>query len=187
MAVSVFAARTGFGDALFRRPVGPPEALVIVFTSTRNHLDGETPVTSQPAPRTPVRMMLRGALVPGMIALPILAGAFWAYAGERGAISALAGAATVFVVLVVGLLGITAVVMGPAATSMAGAGVVYLGQLVIILAIVLFLSRVNWLDGRSFALSAVAQTIVMQVGQITGYVRARHEIHPGSLDGEATS
>lgn len=132
-------------------------------------------------------MMLRGALVPGMVALPVLAGAFWAYAGERAALSALVGAATVFVVLVVGLLGITAVVMGPAATSMAGAGVVYLGQLVVIMAIVAVLTRVDWLDGRSFALSAVAQTILMQIGQIAGYVRARHEIHPDSLDGGATS
>ena len=132
-------------------------------------------------------MMLRGALIPGMIALPVLAGALWAYAGERGALSALAGAATVFVVLVVGLLGITAVVMGPAATSMAGAGVVYLGQLVIVMAIVAVLTRVDWLDGRSFALSAVAQTVLMQIGQIAGYVRARHEIHPGSLDRGAAS
>jgi len=122
-----------------------------------------------------------------MVALPVLAGAFWAYAGERAALSALVGAATVFVVLVVGLLGITAVVMGPAATSMAGAGVVYLGQLVVIMAIVAVLTRVDWLDGRSFALSAVAQTILMQIGQIAGYVRARHEIHPDSLDGGATS
>lgn len=131
-------------------------------------------------------MMLRGALVPGMIAIPVLGGAFWAYAGERGALSALAGAATVFVVLVVGLLGITAVVMGPAATSMAGAGVVYLGQLVVILAVIAALTRVTWLDGRSFALAAVVQTIVMQVGQIVGYVRSRHEINPGSLDRGAT-
>lgn len=132
-------------------------------------------------------MMLRGALLPGIVVLPVLATAFWAYAGERGALSALAGAATVFVVLVVGLLGITAVVMGPAAMSMAGAGVVYLGQLVVILAIIAVLTRADWLDGRSFALSAVAQTIVMQVGQITGYVRARHEIHPDSLDAGVAS
>lgn len=127
-------------------------------------------------------MMLRGALVPGMIALLALAGAFWAYAGERAALSALAGAGLVLVVLTVGLVGITAVVMGPAATSMAGAGVVYLGQLVLIVAAVLALRGADWLDGRPFALSAIAQTVVMQVGQIVGYARARHEIAPGSLE-----
>lgn len=130
-------------------------------------------------------MMLRGALVPGMVSVLVLAGAFWAYAGERGALSALAGAGTVFVVMLTGLLGITAVVMGPAGTSMAGAGVVYLGQLILIAAVVLVLRGVDWLDGRSFALSAIAQTLVMQVGQIAGYFRARHEIHPGALDGGA--
>lgn len=139
-------------------------------------------MTPKPAPRTPVRMMLRGALVPGMVALPVLAGAFWAYAGEKAALSALAGAALVFVVLTVGLLGITAVVMGPAATSMAGAGVVYLGQIILVAAAILALRSADWLDGRPFALSAIAQTIVMQVGQVAGYVRARHEIAPGSLD-----
>jgi len=139
-------------------------------------------VTSNPAPRTPVRMMLRGALVPGMVALPVLAAAFWAYAGERAALSALAGATLVFVVLTVGLLGITAVVLGPAATSMAGAGVVYLGQLILVVATVLALRGADWLDGRPFALSAIAQTLAMQVGQVAGYVRARHEIAPGSLE-----
>lgn len=132
-------------------------------------------------------MMLRGALVPGMIALPVLAGTFWAYAGEAAALSALAGAALVLVVLTVGLLGITAVVMGPAATSMAGAGVVYLGQLILIAAAVLVLRGVDWLDGRPFAVSAIAQTLAMQVGQIVGYLRARHEMHPGSLDRGAAS
>ncbi|WP_186828014.1 hypothetical protein [Knoellia locipacati] len=117
-----------------------------------------------------------------MIALPVLAGAFWAYAGEQAALSALAGAGLVLVVLTVGLVGITAVVMGPAATSMAGAGVVYLGQLVLIVAAVLALRGADWLDGRPFALSAIAQTVVMQVGQIVGYARARHEIAPGSLE-----
>jgi hypothetical protein len=117
-----------------------------------------------------------------MIALPVLAGAFWAYAGEQAALSALAGAGLVLVVLTVGLVGITAVVMGPAATSMAGAGVVYLGQLVLIVAAVLALRGADWLDGRPFALSAIVQTVVMQVGQIVGYARARHEIAPGSLE-----
>lgn len=132
-------------------------------------------------------MMLRGALVPGMLALPLLAGSFWAYAGESAALSALAGAALVLVVLTVGLLGITAVVMGPAATSMAGAGVVYLGQLILLAAAVLVLRGVDWLDGRPFALSAIVQTLVMQVGQVAGYVRARHEINPASLDRGAAS
>lgn len=127
-------------------------------------------------------MMLRGALVPGMIALPVLAAVFWAYAGEHAALSALAGAVIVFVVLTVGLLGITAVVLGPTATSMAGAGVVYLGQLILVAAAVLALRGADWLDGRPFALSAIAQTVLMQVGQVVGYVRARHEIAPGSLD-----
>lgn len=131
--------------------------------------------------------MLRGALAPGMVAVPVLAGAFWAYAGEPAALSALAGALTVLVVLVVGLLGITAVVLGPAETSMAGAGVVYLGQLILLVAVLLGLRAIEGLDGRAFALSAIAQTLVMQAGQVVGYVRSRHEIHPGSLDRGAAS
>ena len=181
MPVSVLGVWPRLRDALGARQVGLAGALVILFTSPDPRRQ-RRPVTSPPAPRTPVRMMLRGALVPGMIALSVLAAAFWAYAGEQAALSALAGAATVFVILVVGLLGITAVVLGPAATSMAGAGVVYLGQLILILTVVLVLRGVDWLDGRAFALSAVAQTLVMQVGQVVGYVRSRHEINPGSHD-----
>ena len=74
-----------------------------------------------------------------------------------------------------------------AATSMAGAGVVYIGQLILIATVVLALRGVDWLDGRAFALSAIAQTLVMQVGQVVGYVRSRHEINPGSLERGATS
>lgn len=50
------------------------------------------------------------------------------------------------------------------------------------MAAVLALRGADWLDGRPFALSAIAQTVLMQVGQIVGYARARHEIAPGSLD-----
>ena len=56
------------------------------------------------------------------------------------------------------------------------------GIVPLVVAAVLALRGADWLDGRPFALSAIAQTLVMQVGQVAGYVRARHEIAPGSLD-----
>ena len=98
--------------------------------------------------------------------------------GADGALSALAGSLLAFVVLLLGLLAITLIVAGDPAVSMAGAGVVYLGQLIVLVAAIAVLREATWLDGSMAALSAVVATVLLQVGQLTGYVRSRHVIYP---------
>ena len=55
----------------------------------------------------------------------------------------------------------------------------YIAQLVILVAVLLAVRDQEWLHSAGFAAATVAQTVVLQAGQIAGYARARHEIYPG--------
>lgn len=122
--------------------------------------------------------MRRGVLAAGLAGTAVLTLAGALTKGVDGALSALAGSLLAFVVILVGLLAISLVVAGDPGASMAGAGVVYLGQLILLVAAMLVLREAAWLDGTITAVSAIVATVVLQVGQLTGYVRARHVIYP---------
>ena len=133
---------------------------------------------STPPRRTPVQGMRRGVLVSGVAGTVVLTLVGAMAKGADGALSALAGSLLAFVVILVGLLAITVIVAGDPAVSMAGAGVVYLGQLILLVGALLVLHGANWLEGDITAFSAVVATVVLQAGQVTGYVRSRHVIYP---------
>lgn len=131
-----------------------------------------------PPRRTPVQGMRRGVLVSGVGATLVLTIVGAVAKGADGALSALAGSLLAFVVILVGLLAITVIVAGDPAVSMAGAGVVYLGQLILLVGALLVLHGASWLEGDITAFSAIVATVLLQVGQVTGYVRSRHVIFP---------
>ena len=131
-----------------------------------------------PSRRSPVQGMRRGVLAAGAAGTVVLTLVGAMTKGADGALSALAGSLLAFVVLLLGLLAITLIVAGDPAVSMAGAGVVYLGQLIVLVAAIAVLREATWLDGSMAALSAVVATVLLQVGQLTGYVRSRHVIYP---------
>ncbi|WP_370893511.1 hypothetical protein [Janibacter sp. GXQ6167] len=122
--------------------------------------------------------MTRGVLIAGMVGLLLLTTAGWVMRGETGGLSALSGALLAFGVILLGLLAMRAVISGHAGLTMAGAFVVYLGQLILLVAAIMVLREQSWVDGRALAFAAIVQTVALQVGQITGYLRARHEIYP---------
>lgn len=128
--------------------------------------------------RSPVQGMRRGVLGAGVIGTALLTITGAIAKGADGALSALAGSLLAFVVILIGLLAITLVVAGDPGTSMAGAGVVYLGQLIVLAGAVAVLSTADWLEGAIAAGSAIVATVLLQVGQLVGYVRARHVIYP---------
>lgn len=132
-----------------------------------------------PTPRrSPVQGMRRGVVVAGLAGTAVLTLAGALTKGVDGALSALAGSLLAFVVILVGLVAISLVVAGDPGASMAGAGVVYLGQLILLVAAIAVLREASWLDGTIAAASAVVATLLLQVGQLTGYVRARHVVYP---------
>lgn len=123
--------------------------------------------------------MLRGAVVPAVVAVPVITGIVWAWRGERGLHSALVGALVAFALFFFGLLAIKLVVDDQPALSIAGAMVVYFGQLIAVIFVVVLLRGSSWLDGRVFAGAVIAEGLVWQVGLITGFLRGRQEIYDG--------
>ncbi|ADU48948.1 hypothetical protein [Intrasporangium calvum] len=133
---------------------------------------------SRAGAESPVRTMLRTSLAFSAVSVPLIALGAWLLRGPDGAISGLVGAAVAVGFFVVGAQGLRAVIAGEAAFSLAGALVVYLGQLIALVAVLLVLREAEWLDGRAFAASAIVQTLVWQAGQVVGFRRGRHEIYP---------
>ncbi|MCE1179954.1 MAG: hypothetical protein LWW86_13130 [Micrococcales bacterium] len=123
--------------------------------------------------------MLRGLVISGLLALVPLTALFWAVSSRAAGESALAGALVTLAVMVLGLLGMRLVVAGDLSIAMAGALVVYIGQLILLVAALLVLRKAAWLDGRAFAISASITVVVTQIGLIRGYLRARHPVYPG--------
>ncbi|MHA7124944.1 hypothetical protein ACRTEC_00930 [Janibacter indicus] len=128
--------------------------------------------------RSPVPGMRRGVLVSGLCGTVALTIAGAVAKGADGALSALAGALLSFVVMLLGLLAISAVVAGDPGASMAGAGLVFMGQLIILVAAIALLRQQPSLDGPVIAAAAIVEVVLIQVGQLRGYVRARHAIDP---------
>jgi hypothetical protein len=135
-------------------------------------------IQSRSGARSPVRSMLLTSLVLSAASVPVIALVAWLWRGQTGGLSALVGALVVVGFFVVGHFGVRAVVAGEPGLSIAGAFVVYLGQLITLVAVFLVLRRAGWLDGRAFAAAAILQTLVWQVGQVVGFRRGRHEIYP---------
>lgn len=131
--------------------------------------------------RNPVQGMRRGVLVAGVAGTVVLTAVGAVTKGADGALSALAGSLLALFVVFTGLVAITFIVAGDVGTSTAGAGVVYLGQLIVIIATIVVLREMPWLDGRTAALSAIAATVLLQVGVVTGYLRGRQLIYPSGV------
>jgi hypothetical protein len=137
-----------------------------------------------PKGHAPFGSMLRGCVVFGLGSAILMTALMGALRGADGALGGLLGSVVALVILLVGLLGIGAIVSGHASLAMAGALVVYLGQLILLAAVVLALRDASWLDGRAFAIGAIVTTLLVQVGLVVGYTRARHVMFPDA--GEAS-
>lgn len=123
--------------------------------------------------------MFRWAMVPSLVAVPVIAAVAWAWRGGHGSLSALVGALVAYVIFGVGLVSIKMVVDGQPGLSLAGAIVVYFGQLIAVVFVIVLLRGSGWLDGRAFAGAVLAEGLIWQIGQITGFLRGRHQIYDG--------
>ena len=128
--------------------------------------------------RNPVQGMRRGVLVAGVAGTVVLTAVGAVTKGADGALSALAGSLLAFVVMLMGVVAISLVVAGDPGASMAGAGLVFMGQIIVLIAAIAMLRQVGWLDGPVAAAATTVEVVLLQVGQLVGYVRARHEVYP---------
>lgn len=165
--------------------------LVITFTSTLTGRRDAVPepsfpggvhdVVSSTRNGSPVRSMRRHLLLSAAIAGPLAVLVAALSGGARAAPSALVGVSIVTLVVVLGFVGITAVTNGPTGLALAGAAIVYLGQLLLLVLAIAVLRDATWLEGRALSLAAIAQVLATQVGQVVGYVRGRHLIAPDAF------
>lgn len=149
-------------------------------TSLEGH-EGHESVTDSPKPpispgqrdRVAARSMLRWGLLLGLVAavVMVLVGLLIWGAGSVASIATASVVTTVF--FVVGVTGIKFVLGGAAGLSLAGAFVVYIGQLILLAAVFLALSTQGWVHGRAFAAAAVVQALAWQAGLVLGFSRAR--------------
>lgn len=133
------------------------------------------PAATRPA-RTPARSMLLGGLLPCLpviVLAPLLA---WAAAGGWAAVSALIGAVLSVVIFVLGVLGIRGVLMGPTASTMAGAFGVFVLQMALLGVVVWALAQTTWLQVTPLVIAFVVAGLVFQAGLIIGYLRSRAEL-----------
>jgi hypothetical protein len=124
--------------------------------------------------------MLAGSIAAGSASGIGVGAGWWIASGPRGGRSALLGAGVAGTVLLVGLVGISLVLAGQPALAMAGAFVVYLGQLILLAVVIAVLRDAGWLHGRAFVTGVVGTTLAMQAGQVAGYARARHPMPDGA-------
>ncbi len=122
--------------------------------------------------------MLRRSLLFSVLSVPVLVLGAALFRGGSAAATAAMAAAVVILFFAIGHLGVRAVVAGQPELAMPGAFVVYVGQMIALVAVLLVLRRAGWVDGPTFAAVAIVVTLVWQVGQIIGFRRARHEIYP---------
>lgn len=130
-----------------------------------------------PAPAAPFAAMLRGALVPSLVAAPLVVIALWAAGGSRGGLAALLAVVVTIAFFAGGLAVMKRVTNANPLSLLAGALAVYLGQVLFLGIVIISLSRASWLDGTAFGIAALAITLVWQVGQVVAFVRMRKSVY----------
>lgn len=130
-----------------------------------------------PAPAAPFAAMLRGALVPSLVAAPLVVLALWVARGSRGGLAALLAVVVTIAFFAGGLAVMKRVTNANPLSLLAGALAVYLGQVLFLGIVIISLSRASWLDGTAFGIAALAITLVWQVGQVVAFVRMRKSVY----------
>lgn len=123
--------------------------------------------------RGPIGAMTRVGIVIGVvvaIGAGIIAAALW---GSDALWSSVVASVVTMGFFILGMVGMRFIMYGAPGLSLAGAFVIYLGQIVVLVAVLLGLSRLAWVHGQAFTVSAIAQTLAWQVGVVVGFLRAR--------------
>ena len=130
-----------------------------------------------PAAAAPFAAMLRGGLVPSLVAAPLIVIALWVARSGRGGLAALLAVAVTMAFFAGGLWVMKRVTNANPLSLLAGALAVYLGQVIFLGVVILGLSGAGWLDGTAFGIAALAVTLVWQVGQVVAFVRMRKSVY----------
>ncbi|AKU17517.1 hypothetical protein [Luteipulveratus mongoliensis] len=132
----------------------------------------------------PFAAMLQAGVLASMVAFPVVVIALWIARDSKGGGSAALGALLAVVFFAAGLLIMGKIVDDNPMTVMAGALAVYLGQIIFLGIVILFLSDASWIDGPAFGIAVLAIALVWQVAQIAAFMRMRKPVYdePSSAD-----
>lgn len=126
-----------------------------------------------------INAMIRSGLVVGVAVAVLAAGTSILVWGMASLWSALTASAVTMGFFLIGMTGMKFVLGGAAGMSLAGAFVVYLGQLILLAVTLVALSRTGSIHPMSFVLNAIAQALAWQIGIIAGFTRARIPVVDG--------
>jgi hypothetical protein len=121
--------------------------------------------------------MLRGALVPTLVAGALTVLVLGLVRGGAGAGAAVIGVAIAVAFFSAGLKVIGHIVEQNPVAAFAGAMAVYLGQLIFLALVVIVLRQVAWLDAWACGIAVFVATIVWQVFQARAYLRMRQPVY----------
>lgn len=128
------------------------------------------------------RRMVTFSLLPGLV-VALLAGVVaWAVWDEWAGLSALVGGSLGVGIFLAGLVGITGVLAGPAAASMAGAFALLGLQIVIGFIALYLLSRIGWVEMLPLGVGFLAAGAAFQLGVVVGYTGSRQLVFGGEND-----
>lgn len=141
--------------------------------------------------RAPFSAMLRGGLLPSLVAGVLTVVVAWVVRGGTGALAAVLGVILAMVFFAGGLWVMTRIVGAQPISLMAGALAVYFGQVIVLGVVILSLYAAAWLDGPAFGVSILVVTLVWQVFQVRAFIRSRRPVYdepvygaPGDAAGE---
>ncbi|MBP8879519.1 MAG: hypothetical protein KBG77_00260 [Dermatophilaceae bacterium] len=117
--------------------------------------------------------MLTVGVLPALFVGLIAAVVSWITHAEHGALSSLVATVLTLAFFTGGLRALRLVLGGGAGLALAGALVVYIGQLIALTAAFLALRQMSWVESIPFALTAITVTITWQIGAITAFSRSR--------------
>lgn len=134
---------------------------------------------SAPGRSGPINAMIRTGATVGVVTAVLLAVVSVLVWGMATLSSALTASAVTMGFFLLGMTGMKFLLGGAAGISLAGAFVVYLGQLILLAVTLVALSRLGTIHPMSFVLNAIGQALAWQAGVVVGFTRARIPVTGG--------
>lgn len=133
--------------------------------------------TAEPTSVLPFAAMLRAAVIPMAAAAPVIVLLCWVTRQARGGLAALLGVLVAVLFFAGGLYAMKRLANGNPMTLLAGALAVFFGQVLFLGLVILAFRGADWLDGKAFALSVLAVSLVWQTSQIVAFTRQRRPLY----------
>lgn len=142
-------------------------------------------LSSQPAGRAPVRMLLGAGVLAGTLAFVPLVLALWLIRGESEASSAALGALGVLGALTLATLGFTALLRAGRRASVVSALLAFALPLLLLGVLFVRLREQGWFDPVACTLGMLGVALAFQIGALLGFRHSRILVFDAPADSTA--